>query len=98
MTFSKWHLAHQFQISRRKQMSTEHFESKDYKYGFYTDIETEKYIEDSWWGAGNEARSFRQPTRGFPTELLTQTERDNLNRQDEFLESLRKNKMPGMPY
>ena len=62
------------------------------------DIETEKYIEDSWWGAGNEARSFRQPTRGFPTELLTQTERDNLNRQDEFLESLRKNKMPGMPY
>jgi hypothetical protein len=55
------------------------------------DIETERYIGDSWWGAGNEARSFRTGIAGvtkFPYELLTKSEQEKLDRQRKAMSDL----------
>ena len=63
------------------------------------DIETERYIGDSWWGAGNEARSFRTGAMGytkFPYELLTKSEQEKLDSQRKAMSEL--GSSPGIMY
>ena len=61
-----------------------------HKFYVQADIETERYIGDSWLGAGNEARAFRtNPLSDFPRELLTKSEYEKIKEREDFNKILR---------